>query len=325
MAAREFVTTVGASSGSTVTGISPSEKGQPGGVATLDSGGVVPTAQLPDPALTPSASTVYVAKHGSNADDGLALDRPKLTLGAALTAAAALLVAGAPGVRVEVVDGGEYTENITVPSQVYVNASAATLRGTVGMDAGAEVFVDRQFSTSDNQALVTLDNAGEGPAIFQCNVQDGRGHTGVQNVRNIGGGGKNLFARVGIMYVGVDGVGVGDFTSGFGHIHVEIEDLYLGGSGGVGISAGALGGPNAAYIVGIIHHILPITPEPASTTAIRLSNAAAVVRLVAAEVRAVTAYDITAGSLNLMTPFIEGARVGTPVFELSPMTFPEGA
>ena len=262
---------------------------------------------------TPALSAVWVAKHGSNANSGLSDTLPKLTIGAAITAASALITAGATAVRVEVLDGGDYAESITVPANIHIHARGATLRGEVALSAGAEVYLDRQYATANNQNLVSLDAAADGPAIYSANVLDGRPYTGVQNVRNIGGGGKNLFTRIGICYVGTSGVGYGDTSSGFGHIHIENEDLYLAGEGAVGIVATATGA-NTANIVGVIHHIIPIIPAPASTTAISMSNANAVVKLVVAEIVATVAYVITAGGLYLNCGKITGTQTGTPLF-----------
>ena len=261
-------------------------------------------------------AAVFVAKVGDDANPGTSIDRPKATIGSAITQASALITAGATGVRVHVIDGGTYTEDITVPSNVSIDAKGATLVGAISLTAGAEAFFDRHFAASSNQNMVTMDDAGSGAAIYASNFCDGRGTTGtltgVQNVRNIGGGGKNLFVRVGIMFVGADGVGLGNTSSGFGHVHFELEDLYLAGNNAIGINATATG-PNAADLVGMIHHILE-TGSPTGTTGIGINNAAAVVKIVAAEIVADTAYNITAGSLYLVCPKITGTQTGTALF-----------
>jgi len=282
------------------------EEGFGGGGGEEDGGGTVSS-----PTQT---SAVFVSKAGSDSNNGLRPETPKLTIGSAITAAAALKTAGAPGVRVEVMDGGTYVENISVPANVQINALAAQLQGTVSLTAEAEIMLDRHLATANNQNMVTMDDASSGPAIYHANVTDGRGTTGtltgVQCVRNIGGGGKNLFIRCGIMYVGIGGVGLGDTTSGFGHIHIQIEDLYLGGDNAIGIQAGASGGPNVANMVGMIHHILEIASPVANTVGISVTNASAVVKLVAAEIVADTAFNVSAGDLWLTCPKITGGQVG---------------
>jgi hypothetical protein len=273
----------------------------------------------PGTSIPGSAAAVWVGKHGSDSNTGLAIDKPKLTIGAAIVAASALISAGASGVRVEVMDGATYAENITVPASVFVNASGAQLNGTVTITAGAEVHLDRHFATANNQNMVTMGDAASGPAIYTVHVIDGRGTggtlKGVQCVRNIGGGGKNLFVRAGIVFVGEEGVGLGDSSSGFGHIHIEVEDLYLAGLNAIGIQAGA-SGANVANMVGVIHHILEFG-SPNGCTGIRMTNAAATVKLVCAEIIAQTAYNITSGSLYLTCPRVSGTQTGTPTAELS--------
>jgi hypothetical protein len=262
-------------------------------------------------ASTTATAAVYVSKIGLDAADGLAPDRSKLTIGSALTVAATLLTAGAPSVRVEVQDGGTYTEDITVPANVQVRAMAARLDGTVSISAGGECLLGRHFATSNNQNMLTMGDAASGPAIYSAHVMDGRGAsgslTGVQNVRNIGGGGKNLFLRVGILFVGESGIGIGDTTAGFGHIHIEIEDLYLAGSNGIGIQAGASGGPNVANMVGVVHHILEFG-SPNDCTGIVVNNASAVVKLLCAEITSQIAYNVSAGTLWLTCPRVTGTR-----------------
>jgi hypothetical protein len=227
-----------------------------------------------------------------------------------LTQAATLITAGATSVRVEVQDGGTYVEDITIPANVQVRAMAAQLNGTVSISAGGECFLDRHFATANNQNMVTMGDAASGPAIYSCHVMDGRGTggalTGVQNARNIGGGGKNLFLRVGILFVGASGVGIGDTSSGFGHIHFELEDLYLAGASAIGIQAGA-SGPNAANMVGVIHHILEFG-SPNGCIGVSVTNSNAVVKLVAAEIASQTAYNVSSGTLYLTCPLITGAR-----------------
>jgi hypothetical protein len=135
--------------------------------------------------------------------------------------------------------------------------------------------------------------------------------TGVRNVRNVGGGGKNLFARVGILYTSENGIGVGDVSTGdAGHIHIEILDLYLAGNNSVGILGGSQGA-GSANVVGWIDHILE-TGTPTGAVGISMTAAGAVVKITASEIVADTAYNISAGSLYISCPKITGTRTGTP-------------
>jgi hypothetical protein len=260
-------------------------------------------------------AAVYVSKVGDDLKTGLSVNQSKLTITAAITTAETLITAGATGVRITVIDGSSYTENITVPTNIAVDAKGATLIGSVNVTGGSEIFLDRHVANANNQAMLTCEGAGTGPAIYWSNISDGRGEsgtlTGVRNIRNIGGGGKNLFARVGILYTGISGVGVGDVSSGnAGHIHIELLDLYLAGNNSIGVLGASQGGGNA-NIVGWIDHILEIG-SPTGTVGISMTAAGAVVKLTASEIVADTAYNIVSGSLYLSCPKITGLTVGTP-------------
>ena len=261
-------------------------------------------------------AAVYVSKTGDNANTGLSVNRAKLTITEAIITAEGLITAGATGVRITVIDGSTYTENITVPTAISIDAKGATLIGTASITGGSELFLDRHFANANNQSMLTCEGAGEGPAIYWANISDGRGTggalTGVNNVRNTGGGGKNLFSRVGILYVGASGTGVGDVSSGnAGHIHIELLDLYLAGNNSIGI-LGSSQGAGSSNIVGWIDHIIEIG-SVTGTVGISMTAVGAVVKLTASEIVADTAYNITTGSLYISCPKITGLTVGTPV------------
>lgn len=262
-------------------------------------------------------ASVYVSKAGSDASDGLNPALPKLTLSAAVTAAAALIAGGATAVRVEVQDGGTYTEaaQIEVAANIHVIAHAATFVGTVSVAANASFTIDKHFAPENSATMAEHAGGSAGAAIYVANISDGRGTggalTGVRNIRNVGGGGRNFFVRVGILYVGASGIGIGDVSSGdAGHIHFLCPDIYLAGNSAVGI-LGSAQGQSASNIVGYSDHILEIG-TPTATVGISLANAAAAVKATVSEIIADTAYNITAGDLYLSCPRIVGARVGTP-------------
>ena len=260
---------------------------------------------------------VFVSATGDDSFSGLELTRPKKTIGAAITVAEALLADNAVSVRVHVLDGNRYQENITVPPNVMVDAQGATLVGAASISGNSELYLDRHYPLSNNQNMLSLGDAADGPGIYTVNVSDGRGEpggtptTGVRNVRNIGGGGKNLFVRAGIVFVGEDGIGIGDTTGGTGHVHILIPDLYLAGANAVGILGNAQG-PASTDIVGFIDHIIEFG-TPNGCTGISLTASGASVKLVAAEIVAETAYNIASGSLHLSCPKITGTQTGTPV------------
>lgn len=261
------------------------------------------------------SNAVFVAKVGSDSNTGLKIEQPKLTISSALSQANTLISGGATGVRIHVLDGGTYTENITIPTSVLLDARACTFLGTVTITGGAEVYLDRHFATANNQVMLSMEADTSGSGIYHSNISDGRGTsgtlTGVRNVRNVGGGGKNLFVNVGIMFVGISGVGVGDVSGGVGHIHLYMPDLYLAGANATGI-LGSNQGPNVTNTVGWIDHILEFG-SPNGCVAISMNSATASIRLSCAEITSETAYNISAGSLYLSCPRLVGTRTGTPL------------
>ena len=274
---------------------------------------------------TESTHVVYVSKDGLDANTGDSIDTSKLTIGSAITAASALISSGVTGVRIEVLDGGTYTENIAIPTLVAVLAPAATLVGTATIDGDAVLHLNRHFAAANSQVMATHGGATDGPALYQTNVSDGRGTggalTGVQNVANSGGGGKNFFVNVGILFTSTAGVGVGDTSTGFGHIHLRCPDLYITGDGSKGIYAQPQGGGpvRAMNLVAIIDHILGIE-SPTNAIGIHVDHADAVVNVIANEIRLPdnAAYQIDQGGLHLICAQIDGSRTGNPVYEASP-------
>jgi hypothetical protein len=268
-------------------------------------------------------AAVYVSKVGNDVNDGTSHKTAKLTIASAITGATGLITAGATGVMVEVLDGGSYSENIVIPANVHVIAPAATLVGTASVEAASSLIIDKHFASANNDIMASHGGGANGPAIYVANISDGRGTggalTGVKNVRNIGGGGKNFFVRTGIMYVGTSGIGLGDVSIGdAGHIHFTIPDLYLAGNNAIGILGSAVG-IGSANIIGFCDHILE-SGTPTNTVGINVTAAGAIVKIMVAEIVADSAYIITAGSLHLSTTKITGTRTGTPVFEVSPST-----
>lgn len=265
-------------------------------------------------------AAIYVSKSGDDANVGNSNSLPKLTFSSAITAASALIVAGAAGVRIEVVDGGTYTEaDITIPTGIHLFAPAATFIGQVSIAANATFKVDKHFASANNQNTVQHEGGSNGAAIYFANILDGRGEsgtlTGVKNIRNVGGGGKNLFVHVGILYVGENGVGIGDVSSGdAGHIHFSCPDIYLAGNNAIGI-LGSSQGAGSSNIVGYTDHILE-TGTPTGTIGIMLTASGAAIKITASEIIADTAYSITTGSLYISCPKITGTRTGTPVNRL---------
>jgi hypothetical protein len=265
-----------------------------------------------------ATDAVYVAKTGLDAFDGLHPERPKLTIGAAITAAAALIVAGADKVRVEVLDGGSYNENLVLGPDMILHAPAATVVGTLQLDDGCSALLDRQYpSAANDQVLIARITTGGGEvSSYRANIVDGRGVggavTGTINIQNESETGV-IFCWVGQVFVAQGGFGIRDSAAaGFGHIHFILNDLYLAGNNAIGLR-----NTNAATnLIGYIDHILEIG-TPTGTKGIQILASGGIVKLTASEIVADEAYDLAGGTLYLSCPKVTGTLTGTPTSILS--------
>lgn len=182
-----------------------------------------------------AAQTIYVGGNGSDSNDGLSPDLPKLTIGGAITAASALTPASDNIIVICGGDAAEYTEDITVPRYVVIDMPNAHLLGGVtstSPDAGVRfhritkttsgnaVFLDSATSGQFwvNVDRIDIDGTANGLACSQAGAL-------IANVRSIINGGTN-HAIVGL-------------ATAPGHIHAEVEDIYLTSTGfGVGLAVG---------------------------------------------------------------------------------------
>ncbi len=98
--------------------------------------------------------------------------------------------------------------------------------------------------------------------------------------------------------------GIGDATSGQGHTHINIEDVYLTADNTTGIVRGQSGST-----VGRVSHVLE-RGTPANTTDL-LTAGTARISLNVQEISTNTVYNIPAGTeLNLFANQLTGATVG---------------
>jgi hypothetical protein len=260
-----------------------------------------------------ATAAVYVAKTGVDTLDGLHSNRPKLTIGAAITAAEALITAGATKVRIEVLDAGIYSESIVLSPMLILQGPAATLVGLMTIDDGCSVFLDKHYVDAVNdQELIARVTTGTGEvASYRANIIDGRGVggavTGTINIQNESETGV-IFCWVGQVFVPEGGFGIRDSgAAGFGHIHFVLNDLYLAGNNAIGLR-----NTNAATnLIGYIDHILEIG-TPTGTKGVQILASGGVIKLTASEIIADEAYDIAGGTFYLSCPKVTGTLTGTP-------------
>lgn len=257
-------------------------------------------------------SVIFVSKTGSDANTGLYRGLPKLTIAAAITAAAALITGGVTASVVHVLDSRQYTENITLPNGVSLYAPNATLIGTVVAGVGSDCVVDEHYAALGSTTLFSITtNAGKA-SLYKANITDGRGTGGALTNVNLfqnDTSGRVLIVEIGgQVWVPQGGIGFRDRAgAGFGHIHLKCPDVYLAGN-----NAQAIRTNNAnTNIIGSIDHILEVG-TPTGTVGVDMRDASSVVKLTVSEIIADEVWNISAGDLYLQCPKLTGTRTGTP-------------
>lgn len=265
-----------------------------------------------------SVGVIYVAKYGNDSDDGLTIATPKLTIGAAITAAASDVTNGTGAVPsvtnrvlVKVLDSGHYEDEtsdvLTCQSFINIDARNAKLLGRLELVDNVVCHFSWIEALSNASALAgtcVRKNSGTGLAYIFVELLQCKGvGLGVYNA-NAG----QVFVRFGKLEVTGAGFGVGDDGSApSGHVHVYGGDIYLEANDATGV---AISGANS--IVGTVEHILEI---PAGTlTGTRaialLTGATGEIDLNVQGIVADTTYEVIAGTLNLIVNSMTGS-VGT--------------
>jgi len=185
---------------------------------------------------------IYFGKHGNDANDGLTIEKAKLTIGSAITAATALVPGAANRIAIVAFDDGTYTENITLPQYVDLNAPNITISGTIV--AADDTCIDIGFLIVATGTVGLTKSAG----TSYCNAK-------INNI-TCSGNGIGVLATAGFINIAFkqlyveDGAGIGDLSSALSHIHIQGGDIYITGTGL------AVGRANAGTIVGRVDHIL---------------------------------------------------------------------
>ena len=284
----------------------PELKAGPGNALRLENGELFVDGFVP----LEAEFTVYVAKAGDDSNDGLSNQTSKLTIGAAVAVASAILGSDPEccAVRVYVRGAGVYEESFTVPANVILTGEAATVVGRITMEARARVIIYKHVASANDQIMLL--KTGSNGGWYTTFISDGRGQsgtlTGVTNARSDTDG-SILFVEAALMFVSANGKGIEDTASGFGHNHFNVKDLYLAGNGAEGLRF--VGGQSDG--VGYIDHILKFG-SPTNTVGIRIGNSS-IGRVIACEIIADTAYNIASpnGELYLICPRVVGTTTGT--------------
>lgn len=274
----------------------------------------VPTGEV-GATIPDSVGIIYVAKNGNDSNDGLTIAAAKLTIGAAITAAASDSTNGTGAVPsvtnrilVKVLDAGHYEDEtsdvLTCQSYINIDARNAKLLGRLELVDNVVCHFSWIEALSDASALAgtcVRKNSGTALAYIYAELLQCKGAgLGVYNA-NAG----QVFVRFGKLEVTGAGFGIGDDGSGpSGHVHVYGGDIYLEADSATGI---AISGANS--IVGTVEHILEV---PAGTlTGTRgialLTGATGEINVNVQELIADTTYEVIAGTLNLIINSMTGS------------------
>ncbi len=246
---------------------------------------------------------VFVGKHGSAtpASNGRVPDDPFDTF----TGAAAYVSTQTPSAtnRFTILcqDSGIYAESFTIPQFASVEAVDAKVEGTVTISDDCEVTIREIEAPVNSSAIIKAAGSGSARIIAEILTATGTGDTVTTSTGETG----VLLVKVRQIFV-ENGAGVNDVsTSASGHIHVDIEDLYVTGSGS-GIDRAS----NDGFIVGRVSHILEIGAGIGVGNAININSGR--VDLNVGFLNTTTSYIVAGpGVLKLVVNEITGAQVQT--------------
>ena len=281
---------------------------------TSDSGHLksVTPSSIANLAHLTATTQVWVSKAGSDSNSGLNINKPKLTIGSAIIAAAAL---GATGVTINL-DAGDYTENITLVANTILLGPGATLIGTISVASDCYIILNEQYSNGNSGVM--LDKTGStGNTYVVINKSDGTGadgsNTGNGNFRNATNGGK-LYLRC--SSINVSGWAIADSASAYGNIHCVIGDILLSKAYATGLYLRTSGSNLIGHIGRIVEN-----GSQTDTVGILVNNAGCTIKANISEILTDVAYNLaspTAGfGLFLTCPKVTGTRTGTPAIEIS--------
>lgn len=287
---------------------------------------------------------IYLAKSGSDSSAGTTPDAAVLTLGQALTLANTLTESdGSVPVWIVILDAGTYVKSgsTTLDNNLNIWGPMATLTTRLVLRDTCTVHLNTLLC-DDHPFPGIKKNTGAFKVIIDIDDIDGRGPSGTNTGEDliINDGSGVLFVYTKRLFVPPGGRGVGDDTSGFGHIHLHAADVYLSGDDAIGIDANN----SDAKIVGYIDHILETGGPHTGTIGVRantagseinmtineivcdtgvaVGNATAEVNLIVGKVTGTSAaYNVSAGTLRLMTLQLSGTQTVTGgSVQLGPVT-----
>lgn len=249
---------------------------------------------------------VFMRQNGSDSNDGLSPNAAVSTISQAIDIANGLTT-GSNRVMIWILDSGFYTDNgsTTLDNDVHLYGPQATLTSRLVLRDECRVTLYRLIGDGSGFPVINK-NSGTLNAHIDIKEIDGSSESNKTIIRNQGGGGV-LITKWDRLWVGENCIGVGDNTDGFGHVHFNGADLYLAGDGAVGVE----GNNDSSSMIGVVHHILPFGGAT-GTIGVQATVAGQRIDLVAAEINADTAINVTAAAeVNITASRINGAVVNT--------------
>lgn len=249
----------------------------------------------------PRFQLVYVGKHGfaSPPNNGRTPEAPFLTFTQAITYINTQTPSNSNRFQIVCEDAGEYTESFTIPSYVLLYAPAARITGNIIVSDFSELHIFSVESASGSAISKT-----SGTQVSRIDADTLRSIGNVNTVHNTSGSSGVIICKARQVFT-ENGAAILDESSDPGHIHIEIEDIYITGTG-TGIDRNS----DTGLVIGQVSHILEIGGGVGNGTAIEVDSGR--VDLVAGYISTTTAYSTNgAGTLKLLVVELTGARIQT--------------
>lgn len=268
--------------------------------------------------------TLFVAKHGNDSNDGANPARPFATISAAITAANTLGPAVDNRVSIAVVDNGVYSEDVEQPDYCDIEAPLATLYGNVELGDNTQFNWFRVRPTANSQTLAQKAGSHTGTTYCRIVEVDGTGATSGQASGQ--GSITNTFcfknsANAGILFlwtpkiwVPQNGEGIGDSSTGQGHMHVYAQDLYGAGDNALLVAGNIV---NSSIVV-IFGHMLEINGAT-GVVGIKMGSSGDCYAMgTQIKLPSGTPYDVNVNrNLRITCPDIQGTPIGNAQVEFS--------
>lgn len=241
-------------------------------------------------ATPPSIQTVWLGKHGSDANDGTKQDTSVLTLARAITLATALVPAVDNRVVIHCDDAGEYLgDGASIPSYVHLEAPAATFT-----TSGTSLALLADASANVGHVVTS---GGMGVVLpYRCVFRARSALAPTAGCYSIGVSGTDVTVEVAEMTAGASAQCI--LISNSATCNIAIGRFILEASTSEAILAF-----QECDVAGSVGEIL------GSGTGVKVSHASAAVRLTVARIDTTTPWNVSAGALRMFV----GEYIGTPV------------